>query len=155
MKLHILTVGDPDNSHIQALAADYMRRIRRYVPLSKSSIKPVRIKSMSAAEIKHQESVKLKNKLTDHGPVIALHSDGESMTSEQFAHFFNTYARQSAKQITFVIGGAWGLDSAFLKRSERCLSLSKMTLPHELTLVVLLEQIYRAHSILRGEPYHK
>ena len=155
MKFKILTVGHPGNPHIQALADDYQKRIRRYASLSLNAVKPVRIKSLSDAQIKEQESEKLQAGLTGHGPVMALHAGGELLSSEEWAEMFNQYARQSSRQITFVIGGALGLTPEFLKKASRCLSLSPMTLPHELTLVVLLEQIYRVQTILKGEPYHK
>ncbi|MDZ7723185.1 MAG: 23S rRNA (pseudouridine(1915)-N(3))-methyltransferase RlmH [candidate division KSB1 bacterium] len=155
MKLNILTVGDPGNKHLKALADRYTQRIRRYAPVMRTAVKPVRIKSLSKEQIKQQESDRLYDKCLQHDHVVALDARGEQMSSEDFAQFFNDSARRSVRQITFVIGGPLGLDSAFLKQAHRRLSISAMTLPHELALVVLLEQIYRAHTILKGEPYHK
>lgn len=87
--------------------------------------------------------------------VVALARRGKAMTSVQFAQLLQEAAVGSVPEIVFVIGGAYGLSPAVLKRADRRLSLSAMTLPHEMARVVLTEQLYRAGTIIRGEPYHK
>lgn len=87
--------------------------------------------------------------------VVALTRRGKAMTSVQFAQLLQEAAVGSVPEIVFVIGGAYGLSRAVLKRADRRLSLSAMTLPHEMARVVLTEQLYRAGTIIRGEPYHK
>jgi 23S rRNA (pseudouridine1915-N3)-methyltransferase len=81
--------------------------------------------------------------------------EGESMASEELARYLERHAVRSSPGVAFVIGGAHGLAEAVLERGRRRLSLSKMTLPHEMARLVLAEQLYRAGTILRGEPYHK
>ena len=89
------------------------------------------------------------------GEVIALTRDGKPMGSRDFAGFMETLMVRSTEEVTFVIGGAFGLGPGILARSNRKLSLSSMTLPHELARVLLLEQVYRGFTILRGHPYHR
>jgi len=154
MKIHLLTVGKIENKHLKALAALYEERIRHYSAIDIEAIKPEKIKTLSSKEILQREGEKLAQKLPKSGEVIILDSKGEEYSSEELADFFRSLINRSVKQATFIIGGPLGLADA-AKKGKKNISLGKITLPHELAAVVLLEQIYRAQTILRGEKYHK
>ncbi len=155
MKIRILTVGKLDNKHYKALSELYLKRISHYLSVSSDHIKAERIASLSASEIKSRESKKLLQRLPRDEYVIALDRTGKQLASEEFAQMFDELSFRGRKKITFVIGGPIGLDDEILRRADLVLSLSEMTFAHELVSVILLEQIYRALTILRGEQYHK
>ncbi len=151
----LLIAGKIDNKNADALAQVYLKRIKHYLPVSIELIKPEKIKSLSDAEILNREGQKFLEKINSADHTIVMDKHGKQFTSEEFAKFFNQLAGQSTKQITFVIGGPLGLSDDVKKKADQRLSFSKMTFPHELAFVMLLEQIYRAQSILKGEKYHK
>lgn len=155
MKIRILTVGKPETKSYAQLCDLYLKRIAKYAPVSLESVKPEKIKSKSDQEIISDESERLLEKLETNEYVIVLDKAGKTMSSENFARLFNKLAQQSVKRVTFVIGGPLGFDDSIRQRADRLLSFSPMTFPHELALTMLLEQIYRAQTILRGGKYHK
>lgn len=154
MKIRLLTVGAIENKHLKGLAALYEERIRRYAAIDIGAIRAEKIKSLSKKEILKREGEKLAQKLQKDGEIIVLDNDGKEYSSKEFAALFKSMLNRSVKQATFIVGGPLGL-SEDIKRGKKNVSLGKMTLPHELATVVLLEQIYRAQTILRGEKYHK
>lgn len=155
MKIYILTVGKPETKPYAQLCELYLKRLKKYAPVSLESVKPEKIKSKSDQEIISAESERLLERLEVNEFVIVLDKAGKSMSSENFARLFNKLAQQSIKRITLVIGGPLGLDNRIRQRADRLLSFSPMTFPHELALTMLLEQVYRAQTILRGGKYHK
>ena len=113
---------------------------------------------LSAAEmeqVKQKEGEKLLSKLSPDTYVIALAIDGKMKSSEELADSLDKLATYGKSKIAFVIGGSLGLSDEVLKRADEKLSFSKMTFPHQLMRLILLEQVYRAFRINRGEPYHK
>ena len=110
---------------------------------------------MTVAELLKREGEKILAKLFTADYNVVWDTAGKQFTSKEFADFFNRLAVQRVKQTTFIIGGPLGIATEIQKKADVRLSLSKMTFPHELAAVMLLEQIYRAHTILRGEHYHK
>ena len=155
MKIRLLIVGKIVNSHIKALSELYEKRVERYVSLEIDVIKSEKIKATSTGELLDREGEKILSKLSARDYSIILDKAGKQCSSEAFSQFFQRLANQSQKQISFIIGGPLGLADKVKEKAQEQLSLSKMTFPHELATVLLLEQIYRAHSILHGEPYHK
>ena len=133
----VATVGAPRNRALAEAIADYETRAARYWPLEVREVKEERLAS-AVAEV----------------DVVACTEDGARMSSAEFARWLQA-ARERAKDFAFVIGGAFGLPSALLERARSRLSLAPWTLPHELARLVLAEQLYRAGTIVRGEPYHK
>ena len=154
MKIRVLTVGKIENRNLRELSELYLKRIAHYVPIRMDSVRSSKMNA-SAGQIKRDEASRLLKKLSDDEFLVVLDSSGKEMTSEAFAHFIEQHALQSTPRITFLIGGPLGLDESVRAKARQKLSLSKMTLPHELAVVVLLEQIYRAMTIWRGEKYHK
>ena len=137
MKLYLYYVGKPRDAHANALAEEYIKRIRRYARLEMSEVKPER----SEWWVKHASAWK-----------VLLDPAGKSMDSTRFAGLV-AKAELEARDLVFVIGGADGLPAEWRGHADALLSLSAMTFPHELARVVLAEQIYRAFAILRGHPY--
>ena len=105
--------------------------------------------------IKEKEGKKILSKIKDNSYVIALAIDGKNLSSEELAETINKLGVRGISNITFVIGGSLGLSDEVLSRADYKLSFSKMTFPHQLMRLILLEQVYRAYRINNGEPYHK
>ena len=139
MKITILCVGKCKEKFMQQAVAEYEKRLGRYVKM----------------QIKEKEGRRLLDKIRQDDEVIALAIEGEQKTSEQFAVQIDQYGITGKGNVVFVIGGSLGLSEEVLQRADRKLSFSKMTFPHQLMRVILLEQIYRAYRIIKKEPYHK
>lgn len=132
----------------------YLNRLSRYTTLKWIEVKPVQYASLSAGEALAREAGLIKKRIAPGDHVIALDKDGRMYSSQGFAsHLLQLL--QDAKTVVFVVGGALGIGRGILDRANERLSLSTMTLTHEWSRVVLLEQIYRAFTIIRGENYHK
>jgi len=134
LKLQVFYIGKPRSRPLNQAGAEYVRRLGRYC-------------RFEMTELKAEASLK-DNPKTLH---VALDPEGESLSSEQLARLLES----AGQDVAFYIGGAEGFSAKFKKSADRSLSLSKMTLPHELARVMLLEQLYRAFTILGGHPYAK
>jgi 23S rRNA (pseudouridine1915-N3)-methyltransferase len=154
VKILVLSVGRPERTRFGPLFDDYAARVRRFgVELDARWVPEVRAGGrFSDAHAREREARALLDALPDRGRLIALDPDGKPLTSGEFARRLEAWAVTCA---TFVVGGPLGLDPAVRRTAHAALSLSAMTLPHELARVVLAEQLYRAVTILRGVPYHK
>lgn len=156
MLIKIITVGKIKARHWQLAEAEYIQRIQKYADVQQVIVKDATRAAMSNPELaKEVEGKNLLAKISADEYVLALDSGGQQMSSEQLAEFFQTQMLHGVSKFAFVIGGPLGLSPQVLQKAGMVLSLSKMTLPHELAKVILLEQIYRAFSILSNEKYHK
>lgn len=147
-------VGRLKAGPIRDACADYVDRVRRYVKLEVVEVRDAGRSDKNAALARQDEGKALLRALPDGAQVVALSRVGREETSSRFAKRVESW-RDRGENVVFVIGGAHGLDDSLLSRANHLLSLSKWTLPHELARLTLLEQLYRACTILRGEPYHK
>lgn len=154
MKLSIVCVGRPRGS-IGAAIEDYERRIGRYFRFEVREVKETPGRGIPATQVIHDEGGRLLARVPVHDELVALHRPGFPLTSEGLATQLEEAALHSVPGLAFVIGGAYGLSDEVLGRAGRHVSLSSLTLPHELARLVLVEQLYRAGTIIRGEPYHK
>ena len=154
MRLIVAAVGKPRDRHLAAAIQEYETRATRYWPLTVVEVREASAKGMSAAETRRREGERLVERLPEGALVLACDERGDRLTSPEFASLLTT-ARDSARDVAFVIGGAYGLDDAVRRAASRALQLAPWTLPHELARLVLAEQLYRAGTIARGEPYHK
>jgi 23S rRNA (pseudouridine1915-N3)-methyltransferase len=154
MKIKILTVGKPADLHYRGLCETYLGRIGHYAPVEHSYIRPIK-GDRAVTEILAREEELLLEKIGPQEGYVALASDGQSMDSLDFSRYLDRQMTGGRKSLLFCLGGPYGLSEGLLRRAEKRLSLSEMTMAHELALTVLLEQIYRAFTILRGEGYHK
>lgn len=159
MTIRILCVGKLKERYFLEAEAEFLKRLRRFgaveiveVPDEKA---PETLSAMEQAQVKAREGERLLTRIGEGDRVIALAIGGRRYTSEAFAARLQLLRDTGTRSIAFVIGGSLGLSDAVLKRANETLSLSDMTLPHRIARLVLLEQIYRAHKICAGEPYHK
>ena len=152
MKLVLLTVGRLKSRPLGELLADYLQRIARICPVSHETVKEARGKDPeSMREIEGQRILKA---LAPRDSVILLDEKGQMMTSMNMAKWLSHKMGSSKGRLCLVVGGAYGVSASVRERADETMALSLMTLPHDLCLVVLAEQVYRALSILNGSPYH-
>ena len=152
MKFRLVAVGKPPAGPLRDAIEDYEKRASRYWPLDVIEVRAESARSRSAEEVRRLEGERLLDKVT--GSLVALDERGKTLSSEQFAQWM-VERRERAEDTTFVIGGAYGLDEVVRKRAAMLLSLSPWTLQHEMARLLLAEQLFRAGTIHRGEPYHK
>jgi 23S rRNA (pseudouridine1915-N3)-methyltransferase len=153
MRFIVAVVGKPRDSALAALISDYETRAARYWPLEVHEVREERGKT-TPAEIIKRESSRLLENVPSGASVVVCDAAGESFTSEQFAAWMQA-SRESARDVAFLVGGAHGLSAEIKKNAAKRLSMGKWTVPHELARLILGEQLYRAGTIVRGEPYHK
>lgn len=159
MNITILCVGQIKEKYFRDAIAEYQKRLSRYCKLQMIEVADEKTKeNASEAEndlIRKKEGERLLKHIKDSDYCITLEIDGKMLTSEGLSKEIDRLGLAGKSSLVFVIGGSIGLDTAVLKRSDYVLSFSKMTFPHQLMRVILLEQIYRSYRIMRGEPYHK
>lgn len=154
MRVLVVAVGKPRDAALQAATAEYETRAARYWPLSAHEVREESGRATPPDLVREREGERLLAKLPAGCRVICCDPAGDAMSSERFSAWL-TEAREAARDVAFLIGGAHGLSPGVLQRAERKLLLAPWTLPHELARLVLAEQLYRAGTIARGEPYHK
>lgn len=153
MKLHFVWIGKTKERHCAALVNDYLDRIKRFSQVDVSELKEQH--SGDELRVIAAESVKLLGAIEKDDFVVLLDEHGHEKTSLELAELLSTCQRNSTKRMAFVIGGFAGVSSDVRKRADVQISLSRMTLTHELARVILTEQVYRSFTILAGLPYHK
>ena len=146
MRLRVLWVGKTKNPNIAKLCADYASRIEHFLPLNIVEVKEPKGGMRAEAE-------KILAALGDSDRVVVLDAKGKAFTSEQLAKFLQQHMTSDPRRLTFVIGGYEGLADSVKSRADLQWSLSSLTFTHDLTRVVLLEQLYRSLSIIKNHPY--
>ena len=154
MRLVVAVVGKARNPALGEAIRDYEKRAARYWPLDVHEVREERASGNSIERVKDKEGARLAERIPDGAQTVACEQAGRSFDSVQFANLLKC-AREENRDIAFLIGGAFGLASEVSSRATFKLSLAPWTLPHEIARLVLVEQIYRAGAIVRGEPYHK
>ncbi|MFD6438874.1 23S rRNA (pseudouridine(1915)-N(3))-methyltransferase RlmH [Peribacillus sp. NPDC060186] len=159
MKITIITVGKLKEKYLKQGIAEYTKRLSAYANIELIEVPDEKApENLSAADmdiVKQKEGERILAKISQDTYVITLEINGKQLTSEQLASHIDHLATYGKSKIAFIIGGSLGLSSEVISRSDYALSFSKMTFPHQLMKLVLLEQIYRAFRINRNEPYHK
>ncbi len=152
MKIEIISIGKFQNSSYEQIFKEYQKRLKnieiKELPTRHSNKTPVE-------EVKKQEALAIKKAISDKNFVICLDERGKNPNSQEFAQIIKNIEENHSKNISFIIGGAFGLDKELIKSSDLVISLGKMTLPHMMARIILVEQIYRAFTINSGHPYHK
>ena len=154
MRLVVAVVGKARNPALGEAIRDYETRAARYWPLDVHEVKEERATGSSVERVKEKEGARLAERIPERAQRIACEVDGKSFTSIQFADFLRS-ARDEDRDIAFLIGGAYGLAPKVTAASTMRISLAPWTLAHEIARLVLAEQLYRAGTIVRREPYHK
>lgn len=159
MRITLITVGKIKEKYLRDAIAEYSKRLSRYCKLEIIEVAdektPDQASEAAEENIRNKEGERVLKHIRDDMYVITLEIGGKMLSSEEFADKINSLGVQGKSSIAFVIGGSIGLGKEVLRRSDYALSFSKMTFPHQLMRVILLEQVYRGYRIINGEPYHK
>lgn len=159
MKISIIAVGKIKEKYLRDAIAEYSKRLSRYCKLEIIEVAdektPDNAGEVMEEAIRNKEGERILKYVKEDSYVITLEINGKNLTSEAFAEKVAQLGVRGTSHITFIIGGSIGLGQEVLKKSNYALSFSKMTFPHQLMRVILLEQIYRGYRIINKEPYHK
>ena len=159
MKITVITVGKIKEKYLRDAVAEYVKRLSRYCKLEIIEVAdektPDQASETVEEQIRDKEGERILKYIRADMYVITLEIGGKMVSSEELADKVNMLGIQGQSSVAFVIGGSIGLGREVLKRSDYALSFSKMTFPHQLMRVILLEQVYRSYRIINGEPYHK
>lgn len=155
MNIKILAVGKLKERFWTDAAAEYLKRLSAYGSVSIAEITDVSADHFGVEGALSKESTAILKALPERGLVILLDREGAAISSEDLAGMLESFGTYESSAVTFIIGGSHGVSRDVAARADKRISFGKITLPHNLARVVLLEQIYRAFRIMRGEPYHK
>ena len=159
MKITIITVGKIKEKYLKDAISEYAKRLGKYCKLEIIEVAdektPDQAGEVLERQIRDKEAERICKYFRDDAYIIALAIEGEMLDSEELANKISSLGVQGKSHITFVIGGSIGLGKEVLSRADYKLSFSKMTFPHQLMRVILLEQIYRSYRIISGHAYHK
>jgi len=159
MKVSVLCVGKIKEKYFTMGIAEYEKRLLRYCKLEIVEVPDEKTPDQASEKeekiIKAKEGERLAKHIKEDSYVIALAIEGKQLDSVEFSKKMEQLGVNGVSHIVFLIGGSLGLDEALLKRADMKLSFSKMTFPHQMMRMILLEQVYRGYRIMKGEPYHK
>lgn len=155
MKFALLTVGKTDRDWVKQGLDIYVSRLRHYVPFTMTEIPELKnVSSLSKEQIKSKEGELILKNIRPTDEVILLDEHGREFSSVEFAKQLQDRISYSVKDIVFVIGGAYGFSEEVYRRANSKISLSRMTFSHQMVRAIFAEQLYRAFTIIKGEPYH-
>lgn len=155
MKITLLTVGKTDKDWVKQGVDIYVSRLKHYIPFGITEIPELKnVSAMSKEQIKIKEGELILKNIKPADDVILMDEHGKEYTSVNFADLLQKKISYEGKDIVFVIGGAYGFSEEVYKRANSKISLSKMTFSHQMVRAIFAEQLYRAFTIMRGEPYH-
>lgn len=159
MKITVITVGKIKEKYLKDAIAEYSKRLSKYCKLEIVEVAdektPDNASETAWNAIRDKEADRILKYIKDDAYIITLEIGGRMLSSEELAEKIEKLGIQGTSHIIFIIGGSIGLGRAVLEKSDFALSFSKMTFPHQLMRVILLEQVYRSYRIINGEPYHK
>jgi 23S rRNA (pseudouridine1915-N3)-methyltransferase len=159
MNITIATVGKVKDKYMKMGIEEFSKRLKPYAKISIVEVAdekaPENLSEADMEIVKKKEAERLLAKIGESDYVIALAIEGKMKTSEELAAGLESLATYGRSKVSFVIGGSLGLHESIYKRADELLSFSKMTFPHQLMKLILMEQIYRAFKIMKNEPYHK
>lgn len=155
MKLTIICMGRTKERFIQDGIAKYLRFLKPYADVELKEIKEENIRDLKdAPTVRKKEAEKIFKALPAGASLAALDERGQELTSHEFASFLNSAKETGVREMAFVVGGAMGLDDAVTGKANKVIAMSRWTLTHEMARLVLLEQLYRAFTIITGKTYH-
>lgn len=159
MNITIISVGKLKEKYLKQAIEEYSKRLSRYCKLDIIELPdektPDNASEKEELQIKEKEGTAILNKVKDNMYVVAMDLKGTQMTSEELSGFMQDLGVRGESNLCFIIGGSLGLSKQVISRANHKLCFSKMTFPHQLFRVMLLEQIYRGFRIMKNEPYHK
>lgn len=159
MKITLITVGKIKEKYLKDAIAEYSKRLSRYCKLEIIEVADEKTPDQASETVEEgirtKEGERILKHIKDDMYVVTLEISGKMLSSEELAVKINSLGLAGKSSIAFVIGGSIGLGKEVLSRSDYALSFSKMTFPHQLMRVILLEQVYRSYRIISGSPYHK
>ena len=159
MKITLITVGKIKEKYLKEAIAEYTKRLSKYCKLEIIEVADEKTPDNASETVEEQirikEGERILKYVKDDAYVVTLEIKGKQISSEELADKINSLGISGTSHIVFIIGGSIGLGQDVLNRSDYALSFSKMTFPHQLMRVILLEQIYRSYRIIHNEPYHK
>lgn len=159
MKITLITVGKIKEKYLKDAISEYSKRLSKYCKLEIIEVAdektPDNASDTVENTIRSKEAERILRYVKDDAYIVTLEIQGKQLTSEELADKIEKLGVQGMSHIVFIIGGSIGLGEEVLKKSNYALSFSKMTFPHQLMRVILLEQVYRSYRIINGEPYHK
>jgi len=155
MKILILHCGKTEESYLISGVEKYEKRLQHYLPVETCYLPTLKnTKSLSSTEQKEKEGTQLLAKLTTSDYVVALDEKGRNFTSVEFSSYLAGHMNNGVKRLVFITGGPYGFSDEVYKRAQAKISLSSMTFSHQMVRLFFIEQVYRAMTILKGEPYH-
>ncbi len=155
MKIKLLAIGKTDDKNLQKLTDDYIKRLKHYIGFDFEIIPDIKnVKNLSEKQQKEKEGELLLKKLKPTDILILLDEKGKELTSVGFSEYLQKKMNSGIKQLVFVIGGPYGFSDAVYQKAQGKISFSKMTFSHQMFRLFVVEQLYRAFTILKNEPYH-
>jgi len=155
MTIKLLVLGKTDSSELSRLIEEYQNRLKHYIKFELEIIPDLKnTKNLSEKLQKEKEGDAILNKLNPTDVLVLLDENGKQKTSVEFSEYLQKNMNSGLKQLVFVIGGPYGFSDAVYQKSQGKISLSKMTFSHQMVRLFMVEQLYRAFTILRNEPYH-
>jgi len=155
MKITFLTVGKTEDAYLKDGIDRYVKRLKHYIRLELIDLPELKkTKALTEQQQKTKEAELILKKITPLDYVILLDEKGMELTSKQFANYIDKKSVGSVQSLIFIVGGPYGFDDSVYERANDKLSLSKMTFSHQMIRLFFMEQLYRAFTILKGEPYH-
>lgn len=155
MKIKFICIGKTGHSFLEIGELEYLKRLKHYVQLERIEIPDIKqAKNLSNSQIKELEGREILAKIKSSDVIILLDEKGEQFTSLNFSDFIQQKLNTGIKTIAFIVGGAYGFSEEVYRSANSKLSLSEMTFSHQMIRMIFLEQLYRAFTILRNEPYH-
>jgi 23S rRNA (pseudouridine1915-N3)-methyltransferase len=155
MKIKLLAIGKTDNKHLIQLIEEYQNRLKHYIKFELEVIPDIKnVKNLSEVQQKEKEGALILSKLQNTDDLVLLDDKGKQFTSIEFSQYLQKKMNSGIKQLVLVIGGPYGFSDTVYKKAIAKISLSKMTFSHQMIRLFTVEQIYRAFTILKNEPYH-
>jgi 23S rRNA (pseudouridine1915-N3)-methyltransferase len=155
MKITLLTIGKTEDAYLKEGIDKYLKRLKHYIKFEITELPELRnTKALSQDQQKAKEAELLFKNLSNTDHVVLLDENGVELSSQKFADMLNKKMIASVQNLVFIIGGPYGFDESIYQRANEKLSLSRMTFSHQMVRLFFAEQVYRAFTILKGEPYH-
>jgi 23S rRNA (pseudouridine1915-N3)-methyltransferase len=155
MKVKFICIGKTGKSFLAEGEKEYLDRLKHYIPVERVEIPDLKnAKKLTVDQIKVQEGKEILQKIDNGDTVVLLDENGKQLGSVQFAEFLQQRFNAGGKSLVFIVGGAYGFSDELYGRAQFKISLSKMTFSHQMVRMIFFEQLYRAMTIIKGEPYH-